>query len=144
MTPYEFADDVFAKSYKDADVYGETTLNDVFIENVENVGAPMRRGLRKYWAPNPLADLTDISFYAESLLLTQKRSGNIKTNIYINKIATRLYKEKLWKSRNIISNANKDFVSSQAPCKRRQSPPWPVQRIKLLNILTLSSGKAPI
>lgn len=45
MTLQQFADDIVAKSFKVADVYGESTFNDILIEGVDS---SIRHSLRKY------------------------------------------------------------------------------------------------
>lgn len=81
MTSKQYASDLIAKSCKVADVYVERTLNDAFIEGLD---ASISHSLRNYWPRNAQADLTDISFQAESLLPIQKASGKNPTNIYVS------------------------------------------------------------
>lgn len=59
MTPQQYANDLIAKLCKVADVYDESTLNDVFIEGVD---ASIQQSLRNFRVTNPHSDLTDIAF----------------------------------------------------------------------------------
>lgn len=81
MTSQQYAEDVNAKSYKEAEVYYESTLNKVF---TKGVNPAIRHSLCSYWEMRPRTDLTDIAIQAESLLKIGKRSGNWQKKIKIN------------------------------------------------------------
>lgn len=57
MTPILDDVDLFTKSCNVADIYDDSTLNDIFIDGV---GSAFWQSLRKYWATHTHADVTDI------------------------------------------------------------------------------------
>lgn len=65
MTSQQYGYDVIDESFKVADAYDKSTLNDVFIESLD---ASIRHSLCSLWPSNAQADLTDIAFEARSLL----------------------------------------------------------------------------
>lgn len=65
MTLIQYADDLFAKLCKVADVYDESILDDIFIKGVE---AYICHSLKKFWACSPQSDLADIAFLVQQLL----------------------------------------------------------------------------
>lgn len=69
MTPMQCAEDLYAKTFKVAEINCESMLNNVFIEEVDS---SICHGLREQWATNPHANVTYIPFKAQSLLATQK------------------------------------------------------------------------
>lgn len=71
MNSMRYADDLFAKSCKDADGSYEFSLNDIFIGKVDS---SIGLSLIEYWAPNPQAELTDIIFKEQSVLKILKGS----------------------------------------------------------------------
>lgn len=71
MTLTKYADDFYSKSCKVADVYDESTLKDIFIEDVDS---SICQSLREYWDSNLEAILTNIAFKAQPLIATQKQS----------------------------------------------------------------------
>lgn len=62
MAPHEHARDLDAKSYKNTDVFDESSLNDVFIDGVK---ASIRHSLRLYWESNPQAHLTSLNWHRD-------------------------------------------------------------------------------
>lgn len=67
MTPMHYADALYAKSCKVADIYDELTLNDIFIKSFDS---SLCHSLQEYRVLNPQADRTDIAFSAQLLLGT--------------------------------------------------------------------------
>lgn len=59
MTAQQFPDNSITRSSKVADVYNESTLNDVFNKSVD---ASFRHSLRNFWATSSQTDLTIIAF----------------------------------------------------------------------------------
>lgn len=58
ITPMQYADKLYANSCQAADVYNESTLNDLFTESIETF---ICHSFRKYQAFNLQAALTDIA-----------------------------------------------------------------------------------
>lgn len=69
MTPLQNADYLHAKSCKVANDYRESTLNDIFIADVNYF---ICQSPRNYWASNLQANLTNVGFNAQSILAIQK------------------------------------------------------------------------
>lgn len=69
MTLKSYAESLYEKSYKIAEVYDEATLNDFLIERVD---PSICLSLQKYWATHQHADVINIAFMAQSLLAMQK------------------------------------------------------------------------
>lgn len=61
MTTMHYADDRYAKSCKDAEVYEESTLDGIFIQDVDPF---ICHSLQKYWTTHSQADVTDIAVEA--------------------------------------------------------------------------------
>lgn len=61
-------DDLYAKSCIVADVYDESTLNNIFIEGVD---LSIRHSPREYWATHLQASMTGIVLEDQSLLEIQ-------------------------------------------------------------------------
>lgn len=72
MTTRQYPEDLHAKPCKVADVYDESTLNDIFIKGVDFT---ICHRVRKYWAMQPHVDLNNIAFKPQSLLAIQKNSA---------------------------------------------------------------------
>lgn len=65
----QYADDLVAKSCKVTDAYGESILNDIFIELID---ASIHDILRHHWTQNSQADLIHKNFSGELLLSIEK------------------------------------------------------------------------
>lgn len=61
MTLKQYADDLYAKSCKVADVYDESTLNNSVVEGVDIFSC---HSPRKCWASSLQVDVTNIAFKA--------------------------------------------------------------------------------
>lgn len=73
MTPIQYADDLYTKSYNVADVYDESTLNESYIKDVDPF---IYHSAWEYWATHPQADGTNIAFKAHALLEIQKEAAD--------------------------------------------------------------------
>lgn len=73
MTPTQYADNLYAKSFKLTDVYYDAKLNNISIERVDN---SICHSLRNYWATHLCADVNDSAFKAQSPPMVQKSSGS--------------------------------------------------------------------
>lgn len=124
MTLQHFADDLITKSCKVSDVYDDSTLNDVLIESRD---ASIHHSLQHYWASHPQADLTDIAFYANSLLAIQKSSRDAAHKKKVDDLA-RPYKKKPWQC-TLANNVNKNTTSSPTRGTRKRSRSHPVLHI---------------
>lgn len=69
MSQTQNAVDLYVKSCKAADVYDGSTLNDIFIEGVD---FSICHSHGKCWVSNPQAELSDIAFKTQPLLVIQK------------------------------------------------------------------------
>lgn len=69
LTRQQNADISSVNSCKLADIYSESTLNDVFIKGFD---ASIRDSLHNYWATNSQVELMDIAFQAKLLLSIPK------------------------------------------------------------------------
>lgn len=65
LPPTKYADALYARSCKLADVYDEAALNDIFIEIIDS---SICHSVWKYWASTSQADLTDVALKAQSPL----------------------------------------------------------------------------
>lgn len=65
QTPMNYFNDIYAKSYKVADVYDKSTTKDVFIAAADPF---ICRSVRKYCATHPPADDTDTAIQTKSQL----------------------------------------------------------------------------
>lgn len=137
MTPQQYADDLIATSWKVADLYDISTLNDVFIEIVD---ASIWHSLRNYWPTNSYADFTDFAFQAESLLSIQKGSGKIQTSKYPNTHLTKPYTRKPWYSRNVASNVNTESMSTSSQRTEGRSPSPKALKMNALSIWSSGQG----
>lgn len=72
MTWTQYDDDLYTQTCKVADFYDESTLNET---RIERVGSFICHSLRKYWALNRQANLTDIAFWAQSLVRIHEKSS---------------------------------------------------------------------
>lgn len=68
MTLMQYADAFSAKSCKVADVYDESTLNNI---SIEKVVSSICNSLRKYWVFSPQTGLSNIALKEQSLLAIQ-------------------------------------------------------------------------
>lgn len=72
MTPFQYADDLYARSSKVEDANDESTLNNISMEYVE---PSIFHSLQEDWASNPQSDHTYIVFKVQPLLATKKESS---------------------------------------------------------------------
>lgn len=75
MNWQQYLDNLVVQSCKVADVHHVSTMNDLFIEEVD---ASITQNSRNYWGTNEQADLTDIAFQAKQILSIQRISGKIQ------------------------------------------------------------------
>lgn len=61
MTSMQYADDLYVKSYKVANIYGNATINNIFIDG-DDSSICHSYSLRKYWATHPHVDVTNTAF----------------------------------------------------------------------------------
>lgn len=64
MNPMQYAYDLYVKSFKVVDIYDDFIVNDIFIESVDPC---ICCSLWEYWALDPQADVTNISFKVKSM-----------------------------------------------------------------------------
>lgn len=77
-TPMQYAEDLYVKLCKVADVYDELTANNIFIKRVDlSICVSLRN--RKYSPTNLKVDLAYIAFKAQVQLAIQKESTNRRT-----------------------------------------------------------------
>lgn len=72
MPPTQYANDHYEKSCRVADVHGESTLNNIFVEGVD---PSICHSVPEYLATLSQTDVTDIAFMVQSLLANQKRAN---------------------------------------------------------------------
>lgn len=70
----QYAENLYAKSCKVADVYDESTLNGILVCGVDSA---ICHCLSNYWVSKPEANLTNIAFKALLLLAIQKGSAKL-------------------------------------------------------------------
>lgn len=89
MPLMQYADDLCAKSSEVADVYEESALSDIF---VQEVGSTMCDSHKELSAANPQADLTNTAFNGQLLLAVQEGSTNTSYNGNQNDNVKQFYK----------------------------------------------------
>lgn len=72
MTPVQYANNYSAKSCKVADIYDESTLNNIFIQDVDPSTCYR---LWRTWATHTQAHMTNTAFKAQPLISNSKRSS---------------------------------------------------------------------
>lgn len=96
----QYGDDTITKSCKTADIYDESKLNNILIEDVDS---STRHIFCSYLVTQPQTDLTDIEIQMETLLAIQEGSDNLLTE---NEQQTRLEKPSSRKPYDTCHGAN--------------------------------------
>lgn len=119
-TLQQYTDDMFSSSCKVADFYDQGMLYDVLIEGVS---ASVRQSFRHCWAESPIADLTDITFQAESLLFIQKKGNCTSINIQNSFNSDKHFNRNPRNRRNNGNNASTRKTSPSQSSRRRYESP---------------------
>lgn len=139
MTTQLYADDTISESCKIANVYGEGTLNDVFIEDVD---AFISHSLHNYRATNSHTIKTDIAFQAELLLSIQKTSEKNPRSNYPSTNSAKLYTGKPRNNHNVSLIVNTKTTSNISKKTRRRSLFLQTLKINDFNMQSSEQGSA--
>lgn len=103
---------------KVADVYDESILNDVLIEEVNS---SVRHELREYYNSSPQADLTDILFKVQSSLAMQEGSTKPPHSKNQNARAKQFGKRSWHKKITYLVDTGPTTSPSRSSCRRSES-----------------------
>lgn len=124
MTSQQYADSLVAEWCKIAEIHLEGSVSDMFIKSV---AASLCRSFYLYWAQNPKAYFTDVTFQAEFFLSIRKSASKALKTQFNCKRESRL--KSTLNNRN-TTNVIKMDIGNSMPSSRRPSQTQPVPRIK--------------